>query len=142
MSRPARILVTGARLWTDRIAVTRALTAALGTYAGIGLPVLIHGGAIGADSIADDVWRSWSGGDELALRRGAGRLLAEPEVHPARDHASPRARNQHMVDLGATVCLAFALKWESGTGMCARMARSAGIHTIDLGVSTASRRSR
>lgn len=49
---------------------------------------------------------------------------------------SPRARNQHMVNLGADVCLAFATRWASGTGMCARMARKAGILVVDYGVDT------
>lgn len=125
---PLRILVTGSRQWADPDAVRSALVDALGTYATIGLPVLVHGGAAGADSLAHEEW--------VELERSRPGWLARPEVHEARFYASPRARNQHMVDLGATVCLAFALGWASGTGMCARMARRAGIHTIDYGVST------
>lgn len=124
---PLRILVTGSRNWTDRDAVRAALLDTLGSYPTIGAPQLVHGAAEGADTIADEEWQAFAW------------LLADPERYPARDFASPRARNQYMVNLGATVCLAFALSWASGTGMCARMARRAGIRVIDKGVSTAPR---
>lgn len=126
-----RILVTGSRGWTDREAVYLALTDGLARFATIGLPVLIHGAARGADTLADGIWQ-----DFLA----DGLDLAEPERYRARDFPSPRARNQHMVNLGATICYAFAQSWASGTGMCARMARRAGIPVIDYGVPTAPRR--
>lgn len=125
---PLRILITSSREWTDRAAIRAALLDALGTYTTIGLPVLVHGGAKGGDRIAHGEW--------AALERARRGWLARPEIYPAVDFPSPRARNQHMVDLGATVCLAFATSWASGTGMCARMARRARIHTIDYGVST------
>lgn len=114
-----RVLVTGSREWTDRAAVFRALEHAWCAY---GQPTVVHGAAEGADEIAQ----------EWADLRGVGY-----EAHPARDHATPRDRNQYMVDLGAGLCLAFALRWASGTGMCARMARRAGIRVVDYGVSTA-----
>ena len=124
MTAPLRILVTGSRDWTDRDAIRNALLDALSTYTTIGAPQLVHGAAEGADTIADEEWQAFAW------------PLAEPERYPARDFSSPRARNQHMVDLGATVCLAFAQSWASGTGMCARMARRAGIHVVDYGVPT------
>lgn len=122
-----RILITGSRQWRDELIVSAAIGQALSIYTTIGNPVLVHGGAQGADMLADHVWRQL---------RCEIRGLDPAEVYPAGDFPSPRARNQHMVDLGATVCLAFATSWASGTGMCARMARRAGIHTIDYGVST------
>jgi hypothetical protein len=125
MSGQLRILVTGSRAWTDRVAVRDALLDALSTYTTIGAPVLVHGAARGADTIADEEWQAF------ALP------LAEPERYPARGFPSPRHRNQHMVNLGATVCLAFAKRWDSGTGMCARMARRAGITVVDVGAPTA-----
>lgn len=129
-----RILFTGSRDWRETGIVGRAILDAVGTYA----PHLIeqddygprlrwtevtcvHGGARGLDSIAARIAKAWT---------------MPTECYPARDFPSPRARNQHMVDRGADVCLAFATSWASGTGMCARMARRAGIHTIDYGVST------
>ena len=83
---------------------------------------LVHGGAVGLDSLADCAARTLG-------------LSVEP--HRAINFRTPRHRNQHMVNLGADVCLAFAQKWASGTGMCARMARKAGIPVVDYGVSTA-----
>jgi hypothetical protein len=116
-----RILLTAARAWTDRY----ALAVALGELATDDpTAVLVEGEAEGGDRMGADLWSSWG-------------LVVEP--HPAKDHASPRARNQHMVNLGADMCATFALKWASGTGMCARMARRAGIWTYDYGISTAPR---
>jgi hypothetical protein len=128
-----RILVTGSRDWTDRDAIARALRAALMNYWPADVPVLVHGAAPGADTIADHIWQTWRTHQQDA---GAPIPFEQPERYPARDFPSPRARNQHMVDLGATVCLTFAQSWASGTGMCARMARRAGIHVIDYGVPT------
>lgn len=127
-----RILVTGSRSWTDKAAIERALGDALATYTTIGKPVLIHGAAAGADMLAHETWEQWRIG-------GMSGFLGPIERYPAGDFPNPRARNQHMVDLGATVCLAFAHTWASGTGMCARMARRAGIPVVDLGVPTGSR---
>ena len=113
-----RILVTGSRQWNSYSVIYRALVAVRHP---IYPAILIHGNAPGADSIADH----WA-------RQFGWRV----ESYPAKDFPTPRARNQHMVDLGADVCLAFAEKWASGTGMCARMARRAGIQVIDYGVDT------
>ncbi|HEX5522793.1 MAG TPA: hypothetical protein VFX53_05065 [Pedococcus sp.] len=128
-----RILFTGARDWADsaviRLGILRATLEPAsrldpGARYGelrIGVATLIHGDAPGADQLADEA------GQELKL---------EIERYPARDFASPRARNQHMVNLGADICIACALTWASGTGMCARMARKAGIQVVDYGVDT------
>lgn len=128
---PLRVLVTASRDWANRPVMRDAL---IGTVRRLRTPdgpplVLVHGAARGGDTLADDLWER--------MRRfwGPDRLL-EAERWPAKQFPSPRARNQHMVDLGAEVCVAFALGWASGTGMCARMARLAGIDTRDFGVST------
>ena len=128
--RPLRILVTGSRSWTGRDAVRRALLDAL-TMTTVGAPVLVHGRCPqgGADLLADQVWR------ELATTLPEG-VIAEPEQHPVDRYPSFAARNQAMVDAGAHVCLAFATSWASGTGQTARMARRAGIRTVDYGVDT------
>lgn len=110
----SRLLITGSREYTDKIEISKAITSNL--YRLPGKLTVIHGAAIGADTIADEV---------------AKELGHQVEPYPAEDFASPRARNQHMVDLGADLCISFALKWASGTGMCARMARRAGIPVID-----------
>lgn len=134
MTRPLRILVTGSRTWDDLFAIEAALLDALSTYTTIGLPVLVHGGCpTGADQLADMVWMDWE-------HNGHNRL-ATPERYPA-DRArhgrdAYRVRNQHMVDLGASICCVFAKEWASGSGMTARMARKAGIPTRDYGIPTA-----
>lgn len=124
-----RILVTGSRGWRDREPIRSALVEALGTYATVGLPILVHGNAPGADLLASLEW-------SRLMSTREGDWLARPEFYNARDFPTPLARNAHMVSLGATVCLAFALSWRSGTGNCARLARRAGIHTIDYGADT------
>jgi len=111
-----RILVTGSRSWTDY----QPLLLALVNHSMPG-DTLVHGNALGADRL-------------FSLAGVSVGLVIEP--HPRQSHNSPRARNQHMVDLGADLCLAAAEHWDSGTGMCARMARRAGIKVIDLGVPT------
>lgn len=75
------------------------------------------------------------GGDQLA-KRVAAEFGCHIEDHDTRDHASPLARNAHMVNLGADICIAAALSWASGTGNCARLARAAAIPTVDYGVDT------
>lgn len=120
-----RILVTGSREWTDDSIIYRALAAHPPIALSLDLSnVVVHGKAPGADMIADH-WAHQFG------------WLTEP--HPAKDFPSPRSRNQYMVNLGADVCLTFAARWNSGTGMCARMARRAGIPVVDYGADTAPR---
>jgi SLOG family YspA-like protein len=114
-----RILVTGSRDWEDLIAVQLALDEAQDSR--FKSTVVVHGNARGVDTIAATI----------ALCRGW-----QTEAHRAQDFSTPLVRNQHMVDLGADVCLAFATKWASGTGHCARRARKAGIPVIDYGVDT------
>lgn len=123
--KPLRILVTGSRAWRDRDAVFHALLAAWAETDRAPLTV-VHGAARGADSIANE----WA-----ETMRGLGHAVTA-ERYPARRFPSPRTRNQHMVNLGALICLSFAQRWDSGTGMCARMARRAGIPVVDVGVPT------
>jgi hypothetical protein len=117
-----RILVTGSRTW-DNVTVVRVALDLAGRTSGKAPRdvTVVHGGASGADDIAD------------LLARGFG---CQVEKHPASEHADPLARNRYMVSLGADVCLAFARRWASGTGACAREARKAGIRVIDMGVDT------
>lgn len=115
-----RILVTGSRDWDDEVEIGSALLDA--TYGVRSEDVtVVHGGAVGADESADFWARLYD---------------FNVEVHQAEAFASPLERNEYMVDLGADLCLAFALDWASGTGHCARLAREAGIETVDFGVST------
>lgn len=118
-----RVLITGSRRWRDETAIWDALTGLVRDTDQSEVTV-VHGGAVGVDRLADRAAR------ELGMRR---------EVHkPVRGDGPDRfrMRNQRMVDLGADLCFAFADSWASGTGMCARMARAAGIRTVDYGVPT------
>lgn len=125
MSR--RILITGSRDWSDR----QAIKTALREHARPG-DTLVHGACpTGADAIADELWTKWG----------------PIERHPA-DWSMGRAagplRNQHMVNLGADVCLAFIGHCTSprcsrpgvhdshGATGCAAMARKAGIVVVEV----------
>lgn len=126
---PRRILVTGSRNWTDRDAIQRALL-----KHGVDGDTLVHGDCElgGADQIAAELWEPHGPVEPHPARRGGAF---------GSDSGRYRRRNQHMVDLGADLCLVFALDWASGSGQCARMARRAGVRTYDFGVSTVQRAS-
>lgn len=114
---PLRILVTGSRNWTDETVIAGAL---LGVWLEHDRPtdaVVVHGACpTGADMLADRVWR---------------RQRFPVEVHPAQWNTLGRAagliRNQHMVDLGADVCLAFIRGDSRGATHCMTRAEVAGI---------------
>jgi hypothetical protein len=121
VSRPLRILVTGSRDWTDRGLIERALADVIAENHTRTPKVLVHGGARGADSLADAIWRGWR------VPGGA----AEPEVYRADwfkygESAGPR-RNAEMVAAGAGICLAFPLGESRGTRGCIALAEKAGI---------------
>lgn len=115
-----RVLVTGSRDWNRPGDIVDALCA-LPILMGYRPPVLVHGAAAGADTIA-----GWA----------ATRLGWRVEVHPAvwRPNGvyNPQAgllRNREMVDLGADICLAFIRLGSRGASHCARLAEEAGIDT-------------
>lgn len=134
-----RVLVTGSRDWSDAEAIDTALSAmargaAEGGYDGM---TVVHGGASGADSLA----QRWA-----SLRRDAGQPVV-PEPHPARWSRGASAgmeRNREMVDLGADVCVAFVGPCNRprcrrpkphdshGTAQCMRLAERAGIHVVSI----------
>uniref|UniRef100_UPI003F49484E SLOG family protein n=1 Tax=Pseudonocardia sp. CA-138482 TaxID=3240023 RepID=UPI003F49484E len=126
---PTRILLTGSRAWDNRQSIREALEFELQALPVHQPVVLVHGACpTGADQLGDDIWCAW--------RRRFPVLFEAPERHPEHLFVSPLARNDHMVSLGAHVCLTFARLWASRTGQCARAARRACIRTVDLGVST------
>lgn len=119
--RPVRILITGSRTWTDRTAIAQAISdylRSVGTsIGGAGpFPVIVHGGARGADQLADAVARNW------------GWI---PECHPAGWDRYGRSagyrRNAAMVALGADVCLAFILDGSRGASRTAGLAKAGSI---------------
>jgi hypothetical protein len=124
-----RILVTGSREWVDRVAIHDALATTLADHwVRDGRYVLVHGGARGADHIADRIWRDWIGDGYASL--------LEPEVHYADwERYGKRAgmvRNAEMVNAGADVCLAFPLGVSVGTRGCMDLAKKAGIPVVDF----------
>lgn len=139
MSGLLRVLVTGSRRWSDAEVLGAALLECWFDAMELGADgiTVVHGGAPGADSLAD----LWAVGHQ-----GLG-VLREP--HPAdwsvcaaecepghrrqRRDGTPycptagHRRNQLMVDLGAAVCVAFPLGRSAGTRDCMRRAWSAGM---------------
>jgi hypothetical protein len=139
-----RVLVTGSRTWRDGLFVREKLQHCLDTARALGTDLTIVHGACkaGADSLAD-AWGRWQ-----TTRSSDVRVTVE--AHPAlwegpcRDtcqdnHRKPDARgwtvcpaagyyrNEHMVHLGADLCLAFINDESKGATHCARYAESAGI---------------
>jgi hypothetical protein len=116
-----RILVTGSRDWTDEDAISRAVIGWL-TEHGWPFPVIVHGGARGADTLA---------------HRFAARWGFVSERHPAGweqyGRSAGHRRNAEMVALGADVCLAFPLGVSPGTRGCMRLAEAAGIQVVNCG---------
>lgn len=112
-----RILVTGSREWTDRAMIEEALISLTRGLSWHKVTV-IHGGARGADLIADQVAHDFD---------------MQVEVHPAdwemHGKAAGPIRNQEMVDAGADVCVAFFHPdaQNRGTSDCAARAAKAGI---------------
>lgn len=117
-----RILVTGSRKW--RWEDVNVIREALGeeflkAFQADRIPVVVHGGAAGADTYV----HSW-----------AQQLGQKVEVHLAdwRKNGvyNPQAgliRNRQMVDAGADVCLGFIRDGSRGATHCVNLAEAAGI---------------
>lgn len=124
-----RVLVTGSRDWTDLAAIAYALLDVTALVPDVYVTV-VHGGARGADTLAD----------EAAETCG---WLREPHSLTRADwnrdgSQAGHIRNQLMVNLGADVCLAFVMPcakvncWiephdSHGTADCIARAKRAGI---------------
>lgn len=112
-----RVLITGSRIWTDVIAITKVLDW-LHTRHGAAL-IVVHGACPrGADAIAD----AWCRRTTVAVER-----------HPA-DWSTGRSaghvRNAVMVNTRPDLCLAFIRHNSPGASGCARLAERAGIPTV------------
>ena len=110
-----RILVTGSRHWTDRMAVITALDEAIEDMNE--QHTLIYGCANGADQIAFEIADGWDW---------------EAEAHVANwEEYGKRAgpiRNSGMIEHGKPdICLAFPLPGSKGTWDMIRKANAAGI---------------
>lgn len=109
MSRPYRILICGSRRWDDKTVIALAMAAWIEEQgSSIGAvyppPVVVHGGAAGADRLAGSVARNWGWREE---------------VHPAAS-----------VD-GVDVVLSFPMGWSPDTRRRMRDAEAAGVPVVD-----------
>jgi hypothetical protein len=125
MNSMNRILVTGSRVGVEQKAVWDELDDLYETRVSTGPFVVVHGGAAGADTHANN-W-AWK-------KRREGNFDVNIEVYPARWRpegvyipSAGHERNQKMVDLGADVVLAFIHNNSAGATGCMRMAMKAGL---------------
>lgn len=118
-----RVLVTGSRNYKDkakmRTILYRVVTAL--NLPDDAQPVLVHGGARGADSAAHELWNyEWGW---------------PVEVHEANwdefGKAAGHIRNDEMAKLGADVCVAFPLGESKGTRGMMKLCKKYGITLID-----------
>lgn len=141
-----RLLITGSRTWRDGTLIRDTLNTQLETVvAAKDTMTIVHGGCrSGADMYADG-WARW--------HHRHGRPVHRPEVHvaqweapcrpecrPGHRRRDPRGwdvcpqagfyRNEHMVTLGADLCLAFIADKSKGATHCAAYAEKAGIDVI------------
>jgi len=142
-----RILVTGSRDWTDRVAISRSILRHVNDACPMvyhhGVPmwrntddvVIVHGGARGADQLTEQ----WATGGERPFKTEVYALTrADWQGNP---RTAGYIRNAHMVDLGADVCIAFlmpctkddcpreGLHYSHGATMCSDLAERKGIET-------------
>ena len=97
-----RVLVTGSRNWTEEWVIEQALYAVSPWRSLIGHNyevTVIHGGAVGADTLAD----KW------AREYGYVVEVWKPEYGKYPGYLAPLKRNDAMLDSGITVVLAFML---------------------------------
>jgi len=111
MPSSPRVLITGSRHYADEAIIRRELSAfPPGT-------VVIHGGASGADSLADRVAK------QLGFE-----VVAVPADWKKHGKAAGPLRNQKMLDeQSPTIVLAFPLEDSRGTWDMVQRARDAGV---------------
>lgn len=111
-----RVLVTGSRDWDQPERIQDGLEWCVHEFQ---RPItVVHGGARGADQMADQIAR------KLGMR------VEEHRAHwQEHGKAAGFVRNQSMVDLGADICLAFIRNRSGGASHCAGRAEAAGIRT-------------
>lgn len=136
----ARILITGSRSWPDPqlLADTLMDTWHDATQNSHQRIVIVHGGADGADTLAR-LWAEGHGLEHEPHRVTRAMWDTCDESCPPPSHRRVRRdgttycplaghrRNQHMVDQGADLCLAFHHNNSTGTADCMRRAAAAGI---------------
>ncbi len=112
-----RVLITGSRDWEDWELINQDLTNLLDVFDEA--LVVIHGGARGADTFAEETCVRWG---------------IKYERHVAKwNELGKRAgyvRNAEMVAAGANLCLAYIKNNSRGATMCAELAEKAGIYVV------------
>lgn len=127
----------GSRDWEDREMVHNMLL----LYSGGRGTVLVHGACpTGADLIADEIARGWPWMIERHPANWSAPCRGDCSPHHRRPNrrqvgstycpAAGAYRNQDMIDLGATVVLAFQRNGSRGTQDCIDRARAAGLRVI------------
>lgn len=124
-----KIIVTGARRLADLDLVHTSLKAVVSSLSsGEGHPLLrdtevtiIHGGATGADELADQVAKAY------------GWAVVKFLPDRSKGKRGYYLRNKQMVDFGADVCVAFPVGESKGTRMTMALARQAGIPVVNFG---------
>lgn len=114
----SRILVTGGRDYARRDVVAAALQAAQQQWDDDGQLTVVHGAALGADTIAQQLADEWGWATE-----------AWPADWKRHGRAAGHRRNAAMVATGPDICLAFLTPGSAnkGTRGCGGLARAAGI---------------
>lgn len=115
-----RVLVTGSRDFMDKELMRKALSGLRRAWPDADI-LIMHGNAAGADTFAD-----------LVARELGYRTEAHPALWGTHGKAAGPMRNQHMVDLGAELCLAFPVGKSVGTRDCMRRAAKAGIQVLNI----------
>jgi hypothetical protein len=93
-----RILVTGSRNWTDERIIARALAGVI-QLNDLQPFVVVHGGAQGADGLAEAWCRRWKVPTEIH----------RPDYKTGDPKVAPLRRNDAMLDSGIDLVLAFML---------------------------------
>jgi len=118
-----RVLITGSRDWPNQPAIAGAL---LAQWLEWGKPpmTIVHGGATGADSMAEGVL------DPKLRADGTLKVEVHPAAWDVHGRAAGPIRNAQMVSLGADLCMAFIKDNSRGATNCLELAEAAGIPVV------------
>lgn len=118
----SRILVTGSRDYSNATKLRVILTRVAKVYhtSEAEPPILVEGGARGADALAREVWESFGWPVETHE--------ADWDTH---GRSAGHIRNAEMAKSGADVCVAFPQGKSAGTRGMMRLAEKCGIPVID-----------